>query len=76
MQTVLRAPARQAQKEQSMSDHVPSGQPAPTRDFEGILKELLEARPGDTLQLLCGVTLRDGDVITVEPAPWAQPQEG
>jgi len=58
-----------------MSDHIPSGQPAPTRDFEGIFKALLEAHPRDALQLLCGATLRDGDVITVEPAPWAQPEE-
>lgn len=54
-----------------MSGHVPSGvtsaQPAPPRDFDGIFKALLDAHPRDALQLLCGATVRDGDVITAEP---------
>jgi hypothetical protein len=54
-----------------MSGHVPSGvasaRPAPPRDFDGIFKALLDAHPRDALQLLCGATLRDGDVITAEP---------
>ena len=55
-----------------MSGHVPSGvasaRPAPPRDFDGIFKALLDAHPRDALQLLCGASLRDGDVITAEPA--------
>src|SRR4051794_30957787 len=54
-----------------MSGHVPSGvasaRPAPPRDFDGIFKALLDAHPRDALQLLCGATLHDGDVITAEP---------
>ena len=54
-----------------MTGHVPSGvasaRPAPPRDFDGIFKALLDAHPRDALQLLCGATLRDGDVITEEP---------
>jgi hypothetical protein len=54
-----------------MSGHVPSGvasaRPAPPRDFDGIFKALLDAHPRDALRLLCGATLRDGDVITAEP---------
>jgi hypothetical protein len=49
-----------------MSGHVPSARPARPRDFEGIFTALLDAHPRDTLQLLCGATLRDGAVITVE----------
>jgi hypothetical protein len=54
-----------------LSGHVPSGvasaRPAPSRDFDGIFKALLDAHPRDALQLLCGATLRDDDVITAEP---------
>ena len=50
-----------------MSGHVGSARPAPPRDFDGIFKALFDAHPRDTLQLLCGVTLRDGHVVTAEP---------
>ena len=54
-----------------MSGHVPAGvasaRPAPPRDFDGIFKALFDAHPRETLQLLCGVTLREGDVVTAEP---------
>jgi hypothetical protein len=50
-----------------LSGHIPSARPAPPRDFDGIFKALLDAHPRDTLQLLCGATLHDGDVITAEP---------
>ncbi|WP_169789757.1 hypothetical protein [Actinoplanes subtropicus] len=50
-----------------MSGHVASARPAPPRDFDGIFKALLNAHPRDALQVLCGATLRDGDVVTAEP---------
>lgn len=60
-----------------MSGHVPSvvasARSAPPRDFDGIFKALLDAHPRDALQLLCGATLRDGDVIT--PEPTEQPRQ-
>jgi len=37
------------------------------RKFEIPFKALLDAHPRDTLQILCGAALRDGDVITAEP---------
>jgi hypothetical protein len=56
-----------------MSDHVPSARPAPRRDIESLLKEVISADPRDALQVLCGVTLQDGDVVTVEPFDFGKP---
>jgi hypothetical protein len=58
-----------------MSGHVPSDRPAPPRDVEGLLKAMINANPRDALQVLCGVTLRDGDVVTVEPFDFDKPQD-
>jgi hypothetical protein len=53
-----------------MSDQVPSGvasaRPATPRDFDGVFKALLDAGPREALELFCGATVRDGDVIIVE----------
>jgi hypothetical protein len=46
---------------------VASARPAPPRDFDGVFKALLHAHPRDTLELLCGATVRDGDVVSAEP---------
>jgi hypothetical protein len=60
-----------------MTDSVPpeaaSARPAPTRDFDGLYKALLEAHPRDALHLLCGARL-DGRTVVLD-GPTEQPRQ-
>ncbi|WP_250029533.1 hypothetical protein [Paractinoplanes maris] len=55
-----------------LSDVV-SPRAAPTRDFDGLYKALLEAHPRDTLHLLCGARL-DGQTVILD-GPTEQPRQ-